>query len=330
MGGRSPACIAAAAVIAGAVALASGSALGASIPLSVRQVALDPEDRSRTYVGDLQFLGGLDLRSDAAAFGGLSGLSVTADGELAAVTDRGHWFTARVVRDDDTGRLLGLADGELGPLRDAQGQPVEGAWRDAEALERLPNGDWLVSFEREHRVWRYAVETGGVQGRPAPFQTPQAIGRAPANGGVEALTPLPDGRVLMLAQGLKREDGARAGWLAGPGGIEALGYRSAPKFLPTDAATLPNGDVLVLSRHYSVLGGARVRLERVSAEAIRAGAVLQGALVARFEHPLTVDNFEGLAAVPGEDGGTLVYILSDDNFNFFQRTLLLLFRLRGS
>ena len=51
--------------------------------------------------------------------------------------------------------------------------------------------------------------------------------------------------------------------------------------------------------------------------------------MARFERPLTVDNFEGVAAVQDDDGATLVYILSDDNFNFFQRTLLLLFRLPG-
>ena len=88
--------------------------------------------------------------------------------------------------------------------------------------------------------------------------------------------------------------------------------------------------MLVLSRHFSVLGGARARLERVPAGAIGAGAVLQGALVARFERPLTVDNFEGVATVQGEDGETLVYILSDDNFNFLQRTLLLLFRLHSS
>ena len=89
------------------------------------------------HVGKLRFLGGLDLRSDEPAFGGLSGLSVTADGRLAAVSDRGHWFTARIVR-DDAGRLVGLADGDLGPLRDAQGRRVADEWRDAEALERLP------------------------------------------------------------------------------------------------------------------------------------------------------------------------------------------------
>ena len=318
-----------AAVIVGAVALMSGTALGASISLSTRQIALDPADRSRHRVGDLQFLGGLDLRSDAPAFGGLSGLSVTADGRLAAVGDRGHWFTARIVR-DAAGRLVGLADAELGPLMDTDGRPVHDEWRDAEAVERLPNGDWLVSFERAHRVWRYPAETGGLRGRPAPVPAPKAIQRAPANGGVEALTTLPDGRLLMLAQGLKRDDGARAGWLVGDGRTEALGYRTAPNFLPTDAATLPNGDVLVLSRHYSVIGGARARLERVPAEAIEAGATLQGALVARFQHPLTVDNFEGVAVAEDEDGATLLYMLSDDNFNFLQRTLLLLFGLYDS
>ncbi len=327
MSGRLPARMAVA-LLLGAVTLACGGAYAASIQLSARPVALDAEDRARQRVGDLQFLGGLDLRSDAAAFGGLSGLSVSADGRLAAVTDRGHWFTARIVR-NDAGRLVGLADAEMGPLRDTQGRPVTGEWRDAESLERLPNGDWLVSFEREHRVWRYPAEAGGLQGRPVPVPAPEAIARAPANGGVEALAPLADGRILMLAQGLKREGGARAGWLVGAGAIEPLGYRAAPNFLPTDAAVLPNGDVLVLTRHFTVLGGARVRLERIPAAAIDTETTLQGTLLAHFRHPLTVDNFEGLAAVQGQDGATLVYILSDDNFNFFQRTLLLLFRLRG-
>ena len=328
MSGRLPARMTVAALLLGAATLACGGASAGSIQLSARPVALDPEDRARQHVGDLRFLGGLDLRSDAAAFGGLSGLSVSADGRLAAVTDRGHWFTARIVR-NAAGRLVDLTDGEMGPLRDAQGRPLTGEWRDAESLERLPDGDWLVSFEREHRVWRYPREAGGLQGRPVPFPAPEAIARAPANGGVEALARLPDGRILMLAQGLKREGGARAGWLVSAGAVEPLGYRTAPNFLPTDAATLPNGDVLVLTRHFTVLGGARVRLERVPAAAIEAGATLRGTLVARFRHPLTVDNFEGVAVAEDADGETLVYILSDDNFNFFQRTLLLLFRLRG-
>ena len=318
--------LALAAAMIGAMALTCGDAFAASTSLTARPIALDPTDRTVQHVGRLHFLGGLNLRWDKPGFGGISGLSVSADGRLTAVTDRGHWFAARIVR-NDAGRLVGLADPALGPLLDAEGRPVQGQWRDAEALERLPGGDWLVSFEQRHRVWRYAAETGGLQGRPVPFPTPKGIGAAPGNGGLEALTPLADGRILMLAESLRRTGGSRAGWLVGEGGVEPLGYRTERDFKPTDAATLPNGDVLVLSRYFKLLGGFKARLERIPARAVEGGAVLKGALLARFAPPLTVDNYEGVAVTRDADGANLVYILSDDNFNFLQRTLLLLFRL---
>ena len=308
------------------LATANGAALGASISLTTKYVALKPGAKAVQHVGRLHFLGGLELRSNEPAFGGLSGLSIAADGRLTAVTDRGHWFRARVVR-DDAGHLVDLVDAALGPLLDTKGRRVAGEWRDAEALERLPGGDWLVSFEGRHRVWRYAAETGGLQGRPVPFSTPKGIAAAPPNGGLEALTPLPDGRILMLAESLKRTGGSRAGWLVGDGTVDTFGYRTARDFKPTDAAVLPNGDVLILSRYFKLLGGFKARLERISASAIGGGAVLKGALLARFAPPLTVDNYEGVAVTRDADGATLVYILSDDNFHLLQRTLLLLFRL---
>ena len=49
--------------------------------------------------------------------------------------------------------------------------------------------------------------------------------------------------------------------------------------------------------------------------------------VARVARPLTVDNFEGLDARPGAPGESLLYLLSDDNFDNQQRTLLQLFAL---
>jgi hypothetical protein len=42
--------------------------------------------------------------------------------------------------------------------------------------------------------------------------------------------------------------------------------------------------------------------------------------------PASVDNMEGLA-VREDAGGTIIYLISDDNFNPIQRTLLMKFRL---
>nr|QQZ51185.1 hypothetical protein JKL49_08720 [Phenylobacterium glaciei] len=41
--------------------------------------------------------------------------------------------------------------------------------------------------------------------------------------------------------------------------------------------------------------------------------------------PLTVDNIEGVSAVPNKDGSTRFYLISDDNFSNSQKTILVAF-----
>jgi len=65
----------------------------------------------------------------------------------------------------------------------------------------------------------------------------------------------------------------------------------------------------------------------VARAAIRPGARLVGRTLAELAPPLTVDNFEAAAARAAPDGATLIYLLSDDNQSFLQRTLLFQLRL---
>ena len=106
-----------------------------------------------------------------------------------------------------------------------------------------------------------------------------------------------------------------------------LNYRLTPPFEPTGAALLPDGDVLVLERSFSLLGGIVVRLVRVAPGDLVPGLLVVGREVARLQPPLTVDNFEGVAARRGPAGETLIYLVSDNNFSALQRTLLLMFEL---
>ena len=54
--------------------------------------------------------------------------------------------------------------------------------------------------------------------------------------------------------------------------------------------------------------------------------MLNGEDLLRLDPPLRLDNFEGIA-VQEDAAGTLIYLISDNNFQPFQRTLLLQFRL---
>ena len=58
-----------------------------------------------------------------------------------------------------------------------------------------------------------------------------------------------------------------------------------------------------------------------------AGAILLGELLAELKAPLVTENFEGITAFRDASGATRLLLVSDDNFNDVQRTLLLSFEI---
>ena len=106
-----------------------------------------------------------------------------------------------------------------------------------------------------------------------------------------------------------------------------LTFPTPDGFRVTGAATMAGGDVLVLERFFTLRGSNRVRLKRISAATIKPGGVLAGTVIARLRPPLTVDNFEGIDVRKGPAGEIFIYLVSDDNFNPEQRTLLMMFEL---
>jgi hypothetical protein len=306
------------------------------LKIEARAIYLNPENKKQTSVGVLQYHSGIAISSEAENFGGLSGLSLSQDGrEITAVSDQGDLLRARLLL-DKFGRLVGLDKPRFHRLRGVKGAYIsrraDKLDQDAEAVERLADGGYLVSFEVRHRILRY----NGLTAKPSLFAVPAGIGKAPRNGGLEAMTPLPDGRILVLSEkfrtgkdGSKKGSGDYIGWLLSSEG-ESLGQVYWPGvdiFKPTDLAALPNGDVLLLQRRYTVLGGPGARLSHIPAERITPGGRLMDVELARLVPPMSVDNFEGLAVHPDPKGGWWIYMLSDDNFNPLQRTLLLQFHL---
>ncbi|HYH19812.1 MAG TPA: esterase-like activity of phytase family protein [Azospirillum sp.] len=280
----------------------------------------------------LAYRGGIEIIGTGVK--GLSGLVIGDGGRrLTAVNDNGKVVQARLLY-DDAGRLSAAADLTVRALPGTAFVTGRPRRSDSEDLSRLPDGGWLVSFERDHRIERYAGGDDGPSGSPTELPPPPGLESAPFNGGIEALAALPDGRVLTLEEGDDDGRPERRGWIGAPPlslprAWGPVTYRAAPGFRPTGAAVLPSGDVLVLERRISLLGGWGGRITRVPAASLRPGATLVGEEMARLEAPLPVDNYEGISAVTGPRGETLVYVVSDDNSSPLQRTLLLMFALDG-
>ena len=285
----------------------------AQISIQSAPVPLDPAAPGRQAVGDFRYLGGLALTStDTSRLHGLSDLVVSPDGTIIAPTDDGDILRARLLFGPD-GRLSGLGEATLKPLLGANGEPLQGkAEGDAEGLAQLPNGPLLVSFERDHRIWAY-----DEAGRPTPAKAPpvalgdnegmEGLAAAPAKGGVY-FVGLEAGGIWMcrLTTGCDELDG-----LPTP----PPGYRL------TALSVGPKGELLILHHSYIPGIGSRIILTIVG------DPFFDKAVIGRLAMgpSTTVDNFEGVAVVPRADGSWRLYLLSDDNFNDRQRTILLAF-----
>jgi hypothetical protein len=290
---------------------------GPTVAIQTSPVALDPGDPAHTAIGDFIYAGGVAIRSDQTSrLHGLSDLVVQSDGQVLSVTDDGaDLFTGRLVL-DASGRLVGLSDGALRPLVGPEGQPLQGkAWTDAEGLTRLGNGELLVSFERNHRVWRYPPS--GLR-QPYPVAAPSVA--MAENEGMEGLAAAPtiiaDGYWVGLESGgiwfcrLNVTCDVVEGLPSPP-----AGYRLS------SLTTGPRGELVILHHSYIPAMGSRILLTVVRDP--RGAKQVVGELA--MSQALTIDNFEGVAVVRKTNGDWRLYLLSDDNFSAAQRTLLLAF-----
>ena len=307
------------------------------VSITATPLPLNRDKPEQTEIGSLRYMGGLELRADSDHFGGFSGLLVSDDGRsMIALSDRGWWLTAELTHDDD-GRLTGVERSDIAPARRPPGRAF-----DPEAVIFRPReNDLLITSERNHRLISYELPLTRSRStphrysaqelalfKPRVLDAPRDFASLGKNEGIEALVEFSEGRLLALEEGGEDPpDKSSRGWLIGPKGkVERLTLARSARFRPTDAASLPNGDVLVLERRYTAIGGVAARLRVLDQKSLVAGAELQGEVIAELVPPVSVDNMEGLAV--HQDGNrTIVTLISDDNFNQWQRTLLLQFEL---
>lgn len=291
--------------------------------IRVERVLLDRGDPDRDRVGGLTFLGGVALSGPGAAFGGFSAMMV--EGERFTLLSDGGNIVSFDMGSDWTPRAVRFAELPLAP-----GKGWHKRERDSESLARDPvTGQLWVGFERANQIWRYAP--GFV--RAERHVAPPAMAKWPSNGGAESLTRLRDGRFVTLAEDRKgRAKGTVRGLMfstdpvLAPQRGFAFSYRPPRGFKPTDMVELPDGRLAILNRRFALSTMFTATLTIVPRGAIRPGAIVAGREVARFEPPVLHDNFEAMA-VTREGRDTILWIASDDNQWWMQRSLLLKFRL---
>lgn len=319
------------AVFHGPASAFDAPATGQALEIRAEPIPLLIADRNGDRFGRLTFLGGLVLEADHRAFGGFSGLAVLATGDaILAVSDLGTILSARLQTGAD-GRPLGLGNAWLAPLLDSTGRRFRRKRdKDAEALAVDPvTGEAVIAFERRARFARVRLDDPqGLRTRPVPAP-PSAAGNS--NSGFEALAIFPPGTThagkmfALTERGVN--DGDSEGFLIDGENHLAFKVKRTGGYSITDAAVLADGRILILERRLTTIMSPRVRLRMLSADRIEDGAVLDGTVLFEPGGGTEIDNMEGLAVHRDPKGQSVVTMISDDNFNPFQRTVLLRFML---
>ena len=282
-------------------------------------VPLDDSALGRRRLGGLAWLGGWKLTSNNRRFGGISAMHVE-NGEVTAFSDSGWLMRFSLPRSGSVSRA------GIGPLPEGPGAKERKSDRDVESLI-VADGQAWIGYERSNAVWRYDPRSWRV----AQWAAPRAMRRWRSNRGAEAMLKLPDGRFIVFAEGKGSEAVSQALLFDGdpsrPGTRSVrMAYAKPRGYRTTEAAILPDGRALILHRRFAFLEGVSAKLSLLDPSQARAGTTLRGRQIADFHRPINVDNMEALS-VSREQGRTIIWIASDDNYNPLQRTLLMKFAL---
>lgn len=309
-----------------------------AITVEARAITHFDRTSSQSRFGPLEFRGGLVLTSQSKNFGGWSGMVIDESGRrLVAVSDAGTWMTAEIGYDGS--RPTAIRGARLGPLK-ALGEKAlrKNRDRDAEAIALVSGtpskGSALVSFEGNHRIGRFQIGSDGLSAPQGYLTTPPELKKARKRDGLEAVTVLRGGprkgAIVAFAEHFRDASSNNTGWIWSGDTPQKFNLADIGEFDVTDAASLASGDVIVLERRFRWLEGVKMRLRRLPASEIRAGALIRGEVLIEANMSHEIDNMEALGVHTDAKGQTVLTLMSDDNFNsFLQRTLLLQFTLTG-
>ncbi len=339
--------------LAAAVTAVLGLAAPAAAHPSPNRNSCPPAATAVTFSDSLDKL----VRGDAT-LGGLSDIAWDRrSGAWASTVDNHATDPSRIWFFRDAAHPVVTRDPLV--LTKPDGTPYDGTTADNEGLAVLPDGDYLVSSETEPSIRIFGRD--GVQKAslpvPARFQVSPA-GEATANATLEGLTLTPDGRTIIasmegalsgdhdatLHRFLVYTQGRHGTWTL----EKQVAYRARPGNRIAEVQAYGRDSLLVLEAAFTAAVGNSVSLFATRGvtrapdvtgvadlSAAPARTILSSTLVADLvtcptlgatakqpqANPL-LDNYEGMAIVPGRRSDR-IELISDDNFGATQITRVL-------
>ena len=289
--------------------------------ISLKPLQLNPDNPAMRKVGGLEFIAAWELRSKNSDFGGISALTALKDGRFVGIGDAGTLIGFGLTNDATTDRPF------IAPLPNLDGPEFNYKDRDSEGIAYDPDSDqFWVSFEAHHAIRRYS----GSFARMTGIVRPAAMQNWPKNKGAETIIRLKNGQFIIIAESV--DDGTHPALLFSGDPVERGSNITQFRFRPpvgyrvTDGVQLPDGRIALVNRAIGFPQGFSAKISLLNPNDISTSTVAAGTVIASLASPLLVGNMEGIA-VTTEGSRIYLWLVSDNNFSIFQRTILMKLRL---
>lgn len=290
--------------------------------IGIKPLQLDPAHHGQRRLGELIFLSAWELDSPNEDFGGISGLAALPNDRFIGISDAGTLIGFGLTNDDRIDRPF------IAPLPGSSQQGSSYLDRDSEGITfDAQSGQFWISYEAKHAIRRFSRSFARLDGviRPKEMQL------WPRNKGAETLIRMKDGRFIIISESLEDDDTHQALLFSGdpvePGSVKtSFRYRPPAGYRATDGVQLPDGRIMLLHRSVGLPNGFSVKLGIALPPDLAQNVIWNSRMIAALSAPLLVDNMEGIA-VKQSGNDTIIWLISDSNFNILQRTILMKFRL---
>jgi len=247
---------------------------------------------------------------------------------LFMVSDEGKLFEFKTEFADKIRELRPVRSGKL---RKKNGKKFKKWRRDSEGMTLDGQGRLLISFEEKPKIAWFHKNSEKYGRLIRQYTLPKKLRKMKyfrgKNKGLEALAWHPRYGILTAAEWPLKRDGKKRQTIYSIKGKE-WHFRAEPEGNSAVSAieVTDDGNVLVLERSFTgMLHPFVVTLKKVYLGHCQKGLCKSKVLVKMSSHKgWDVDNFEGLARV----GKNRYVMISDDNDNFYQKTLLIYFEVK--
>ena len=251
---------------------------------------------------------------------------------LYAVSDEGLLYHLKISFNKNKLRSINIIAAKR--LKDKNNKPLRGKFSDAEGLT-LQNGNngkkgdslLIISFENKPRIGSFSPDGNFINKVKTSKKLRKRKSFRHKNKALESVTLHPKYGVLTAAEyPIKNQPLNQQTLYSSTGKEWHFASLKVKNSSITALEVLPNGDILILERAYNgLLSPIVISLRQLNLQKCKTSELCDTSLIARFDSSdgWILDNFEGLTHI--KDNRYLM--VSDNNNNPFQKTILVLFEI---